>query len=92
LKDGRLASAGRTGPAAGTQPVQEYGLGLELSAVEGHERVGHYGSIPGFAADMGTFPESGLTIVVLTNTDFSTDNPPRDIERTVLGFAARNAV
>jgi D-alanyl-D-alanine carboxypeptidase len=84
LNDGRLASEGRTGPAAGTQPVQEYGLGLELSVVDGHRRVGHYGSIPGFAADMGTFPDVGLTVIVLTNTDLAAVNPPRGLDHVLL--------
>jgi D-alanyl-D-alanine carboxypeptidase len=84
LKDGRLASLGRSGPAAGTQPVQEYGLGLELSLVDGKKRCGHYGSILGFGADMGTFPELDLTIVALTNTDFGPVNPPRSIDDAVL--------
>ena len=84
LSDGRLASRGRSGPAAGTQPEQEYGLGLELSLVDGKKRCGHYGSILGFGADMGTFPELDLTVVVLTNTDFSAQNPPRGIDDVVL--------
>lgn len=84
LKDGRLASAGRSGPAAGTQPIQEYGLGLELSDVTGFHRVGHYGDIPGFAADVGYYPDLGLGVVTLTNTDFGDANPPRALERVVL--------
>lgn len=89
LKDGRLASKGRNGPAEGSQPEQEYGLGLELSLVDGKRRCGHYGSIPGFGADMGTFPELGLTIVALTNTDFGPKNPPRAIDRAVLAGLAQ---
>lgn len=84
LKDGRLSSTGRAGPAFGPHPIQEYGLGFELTQTDGFKRVGHYGAIPGFAADMGTYPSLDLTIVVLTNSDLSSHNPPRQIDRAVL--------
>lgn len=84
LKNGRLVSTGRAGPAFGPHPLQEYGLGFELTHTDGRARVGHYGAIPGFAADMGTYPTLNLTIVVLTNSDLSSDNPPRGIDGAVL--------
>ena len=58
------------------------------SEVAGFRRAGHYGDIPGFAADVGFYPDLGLGIVTLTNTDFGAANPPRDLERTVLADPA----
>lgn len=84
LKNGRLASTDRVGPLLSPYQTQENGLGLELTRSRGRARVGHYGTIPGFAADMGTFPELGLTIVVLTNSDLGANNPPRGIDASVL--------
>ncbi|EJD37200.1 beta-lactamase/transpeptidase-like protein [Auricularia subglabra TFB-10046 SS5] len=44
-----------------------YGLGFERSAYQGHEWVGHDGSYYGFMAQLVTFPNDGVGIVVMTN-------------------------
>jgi D-alanyl-D-alanine carboxypeptidase len=49
--------------------TSQYGFGWQLSAVEGHRRVHHGGSLPGFRAEMARFPDDHLTVIVLTNAD-----------------------
>jgi len=46
-----------------------YGFGWELDSVDGHWRVHHGGSLPGFRAELARFPNDSLTVVVLTNGD-----------------------
>lgn len=45
-----------------------YGFGLGVGDLEGHPRVSHGGGINGFVTMLSYFPESDLTIVVLSNT------------------------
>jgi CubicO group peptidase (beta-lactamase class C family) len=49
--------------------VPQYGYGWQLGAVDGHRRVHHGGSLPGFRAEMARFPDDRLTVIVLTNAD-----------------------
>jgi CubicO group peptidase (beta-lactamase class C family) len=53
--------------AGGT--MSDYGFGWQLGSIEGHRRVHHGGSLPGFRAEMARFPDDGLTVIVLTNAD-----------------------
>lgn len=46
-----------------------YGFGWELDSVDGHRRVHHGGSLPGFRAELALFPEDGLSVILLTNAD-----------------------
>jgi D-alanyl-D-alanine carboxypeptidase len=46
-----------------------YGFGWTLDSVDGHWRVHHGGSLPGFRAEMARFPNDSLTFIVLTNAD-----------------------
>jgi CubicO group peptidase (beta-lactamase class C family) len=48
-----------------------YGFGWELDAVDGHRRVHHSGSLPGFRATLARFVDDKLTVIVLTNADFA---------------------
>jgi CubicO group peptidase (beta-lactamase class C family) len=64
LNDGTLAvrpdapiSVGPTG----------YAFGLEVSALDGKQAIGHGGSVPGFTAYLVTFPELRLTVAIMTN-------------------------
>lgn len=50
-----------------------YGFGWELDAVNGHKRVHHSGSLPGFRAMIARYLDDKLTVIVLTNAD--TANP-----------------
>ena len=46
-----------------------YGFGWALDSLEGHPRVSHGGSLPGFRAEMARLPDDSLTVIVLTNAD-----------------------
>jgi len=46
-----------------------YGFGWTLDSLDGHWRVSHGGSLPGFRAEMARFPKDSLTVIVLTNAD-----------------------
>jgi CubicO group peptidase (beta-lactamase class C family) len=62
-----------------------YGFGWTLDTLDGHWRVHHGGSLPGFRAEMMRFPNDSLTVIVLTNGDGA--NPAgiaRDIARIYL--------
>jgi CubicO group peptidase (beta-lactamase class C family) len=48
---------------------QRYGLGLALDSYRGLERVGHDGSMPGFAAAIAAVPSSRTAVVLLANRD-----------------------
>ncbi|MFC1701812.1 hypothetical protein ACFL1J_03585 [Pseudomonadota bacterium] len=39
--------------------------------VNGQRYIGHSGGAPGINAEFSVFPDSGYTIVVLSNTDFN---------------------
>jgi CubicO group peptidase (beta-lactamase class C family) len=51
---------------AGEQP---YGFGLEVGDVKGHRAVFHNGGITGFVSELHDYPDDGVTIAVLTNTE-----------------------
>lgn len=55
-------------PPAGYVPGP-YAFGLDHHSENGRRIVGHDGSIAGFDALMRTYPDEGLAIIVLTNTD-----------------------
>jgi D-alanyl-D-alanine carboxypeptidase len=61
------------------------GLGLDMEPLDGHERIGHSGSIPGFAARMDFFPRDEVAVVVVVNTD----GGMRDLSKTVEGIALK---
>lgn len=62
-----------------------YGFGWSLDSVDGHWRVHHGGSLPGFRAEMARFPDDSLTVIVLTNGDGARpDQIAREVARTVL--------
>jgi CubicO group peptidase (beta-lactamase class C family) len=68
LKDGRLASQHVFKPEEGPPEKYDYGFGLEIGTLDGHEKIGHAGSIPGFLTRIDTFPRDALTVVVVVNT------------------------
>ncbi len=47
----------------------KYGLGWFIETVEGHPVNGHGGATSGFSASIQRFPDSDLTVILLTNTD-----------------------
>ena len=46
-----------------------YGFGWFLGTVNGHRNLGHSGITSGFSAANELFPDDGLTIIILSNTD-----------------------
>lgn len=92
LSDGRLASEEHfkfpDGTPAGPPPGVKFdrGLGLDMETLDGHERIGHSGSIPGFAARMDLFPHDDVAVVVVVNTD----GGMRDLSKTVEGIAVKS--
>jgi CubicO group peptidase (beta-lactamase class C family) len=46
-----------------------YGVGLEITQVNGHREVFHQGQWTGYAGENATFPDDGFDVVLLSNTD-----------------------
>ncbi|GAB3702030.1 serine hydrolase domain-containing protein [Spirosoma flavus] len=46
-----------------------YGFGWYIDSLQGIPRVHHGGSLPGFRSEYARFPDSGLSVIVLTNAD-----------------------
>lgn len=49
--------------------THNYGFGWFLDPLQGHKNIGHSGSTSGFSASIQRFPDDGLTVIVLTNSD-----------------------
>jgi len=49
--------------------IQGYGMGWFRESYRGHDRVHHYGSIPGVSTRVSVYPEARLAVVVLANID-----------------------
>lgn len=47
----------------------EYGLGWQVTKIEGHRSVAHGGGIPGFSTQITRFPDDKLSVIVLTNLE-----------------------
>ncbi|MDP3496044.1 MAG: serine hydrolase [Hyphomonadaceae bacterium] len=65
----------------------EYGFGLGVDELEGHESINHSGGIPGFSTYMTRFPDDGLTVIALSNLE--NGRPTRlanDLARLWLGL------
>jgi CubicO group peptidase (beta-lactamase class C family) len=54
----------------------DYGLGLGIRSVNGHEEIAHGGGIEGFNTMLAYYPDDKLTVVVLANVNGS---PPQEI-------------
>ena len=55
-------------PCTAVQDGAAYGLGMQLFSSQGHDYVGHSGSMPGFVATLWIDPQEHLAAVVLANT------------------------
>ena len=53
----------------------DYGFGLFVANMNGHQVIDHGGRIPGFDTALIYYPEDKLTVVVLGNTDV--DSAPK---------------
>jgi D-alanyl-D-alanine carboxypeptidase len=49
--------------------TKDYGLGWHLQPLDGHMNIGHSGSTSGFSASLQRFPDDGLAVILLSNTD-----------------------
>jgi D-alanyl-D-alanine carboxypeptidase len=49
--------------------THDYGFGWFLQPWQGHANIGHSGSTDGFSASLQRFPDNGLTVIVLCNSD-----------------------
>ncbi len=61
----------------------DYGMGVFVGAPAGQRRVWHAGDIDGFSTWMAYYPERGVTIVILQNSQ-SAERFEEEIERAVL--------
>lgn len=60
-----------------TTPFKEnYGFGLEIQTIQGHERISHGGGINGFNTFEAWYPQEKLSIIVLSNVN---GNAPDEI-------------
>jgi hypothetical protein len=70
-------------------PKSQYGFAMILNHEEEHRRIGQHGSLFGYSGSLYDFPEDGLTIVVLTNTEGQNAYAiTRALGRAVLGLPA----
>ena len=56
---------------AGPDEKTGYGLGFQIQQLEGRRRVGHGGSVYGFATDLAALPEEKLGVVVIATRDMT---------------------
>jgi Beta-lactamase len=74
-------------------PKAAYGFAMILNHEEEHRRIGQHGSLLGYSGSLYDFPEDGLTIVVLTNTEGQNAYAiTRALARTVLGLPQLSAL
>jgi CubicO group peptidase (beta-lactamase class C family) len=51
-------------------PDLPYGYGLDVGQQNGHRYVGHPGGFGGYGSYLAYFPDSGLTVIVLSNNGY----------------------
>jgi CubicO group peptidase (beta-lactamase class C family) len=67
----------------------QYGLALTINHEDEHRRYGQHGSLFGYSGSLYEFPEDGLTIVVLSNTEGQNAYAiTRALSRQILGLPA----
>jgi CubicO group peptidase (beta-lactamase class C family) len=63
----------------------DYGFGLSIANVAGHRLILHTGALPGFAAQNYVFPDDGIAIATLANTnDFNVALPATKVADVLL--------
>jgi D-alanyl-D-alanine carboxypeptidase len=68
-------------------PKAQYGFAMMLNHEEDHRRIGQHGSLFGYSGSLYDFPQDGLTLVVLTNTEGQNAYAiTRALARAVLGL------
>jgi D-alanyl-D-alanine carboxypeptidase len=65
-----------------------YGLGTDVASFAGNRGYGHRGGLRGFESSMWHFPDSGISVVLLSNQgNWLTDEPMLKLVRAVFGRA-----
>ncbi len=73
-----------------TTPFKEnYGFGLEIQTIQGHERISHGGGINGFNTFEAWYPQEKLSIIVLSNVN---GNAPDEIAGRLASVMHNQAV
>ena len=49
--------------------LTSYGFGWYVQTLDGHRNLAHNGATSGFSASVQRFPDDGLNVIILTNTD-----------------------
>ena len=81
LADGTLPSKQDGAPAS---PGVGYGFGIIMGDFGGHRTIGHGGGIFGFNANVTSFPDQNVTIVLLTNSSTGTLNIKAPLYEAIL--------
>ena len=71
LDEAGLASMVDVSPTLPYKPAYPYGFGFERTAIAGRMAWGHRGHLDGFWSAMWYLPDSRITIVVLTNDEWT---------------------
>jgi D-alanyl-D-alanine carboxypeptidase len=88
LYGGKILSAAATREMTTFLRPGFYGLGADVAVFAGHRAHGHRGGIRGYESSMWYFPESGVSIVLLSNQgNWITDEPMNKLVKAVLGAA-----
>ena len=69
LKNGELPMMAPGPDAKRPAASAEYGFGLGIDTIDGHQAISHPGRISGFTSSLLTFPAEGVTIAILANCD-----------------------
>jgi hypothetical protein len=81
------AAEGAAAHTSAKDPKAAYGFAMILNSEDDHRRIGQHGSLLGYSGSLYDFPEDGLTIVVLTNTEGQNAYAiTRALARTALGL------
>jgi D-alanyl-D-alanine carboxypeptidase len=62
----------------------QYGFGWRIGSFQGHRNIGHSGSTSGFSASLQRFPDDGLTVILLCNSD--EPNIATTMAKAIAGF------
>jgi CubicO group peptidase (beta-lactamase class C family) len=70
-------------------PQASYGFAISLGHEDDHRAIGQHGSLMGYSGSLYDYPDDGLTIVVLSNTEGQNAHEiGRALAREVLGLPA----
>ncbi len=88
LYGGNVLSAQMRAQMTDFQRPGWYGLGADVAVFAGHRAHGHRGGIRGYESSMWYFPDSGVSIVLLSNQgNWPTDPVMAKLVKAVLGSA-----